>query len=164
MRNHGLTYWPLETWTILTKVRPISSSHSGILVVFFTYSRVFMRLILPSLTVLMGLEQESGQLVGQAVEKQFTGDIRLGLKVLGNAGWGTLTGQCAVCVRTCLNICVLTVQCIQSSDAYLAKRLTTTKVWCCQHSLFLSICSCIKCLIHQICRIWYSWRKWKSAC
>lgn len=36
-----------------------------------------------SLTVLMGLELERGEMVDQAVEKQFTGDLRLGLKVLG---------------------------------------------------------------------------------
>ncbi|XP_044027087.1 annexin A2 [Siniperca chuatsi] len=51
--------------------------------------------------VLMGLELETGQVVDQTVEKQFTGDIRLGLKVL--------------------------VQCIQNPDVYLAKRLTTMK-------------------------------------
>jgi len=51
--------------------------------------------------VLMGLELESGQMLDQALEKRFTGDIRLGLRVL--------------------------VQCIQSPDAYLAKRLTTKK-------------------------------------
>uniref|UniRef100_A0A3B4VCU4 Annexin n=1 Tax=Seriola dumerili TaxID=41447 RepID=A0A3B4VCU4_SERDU len=51
--------------------------------------------------VLMGLELESGQMVGEAVEKKFSGDIRLGLKVL--------------------------VQCIQSPDVYLAKRITTMK-------------------------------------
>ncbi|XP_069032407.1 annexin A2 [Embiotoca jacksoni] len=51
--------------------------------------------------VLMGLELQSGQMVDEAVEKRFTGDFRLGLKVL--------------------------VQCIQSPDVYLAKRLTTMK-------------------------------------
>ncbi|XP_039977453.1 annexin A2 [Xiphias gladius] len=51
--------------------------------------------------VLMGLELESGQMVDEAVEKRFTGDIRLGLKVL--------------------------VECIQSPDVYLAKRLSTMK-------------------------------------
>ncbi|XP_069548438.1 annexin A2 [Brachyistius frenatus] len=51
--------------------------------------------------VLMGLELQSGQMVDEAVEKRFTGDFRLGLKVL--------------------------VQCIQSPDIYLAKRLTTMK-------------------------------------
>ncbi|XP_023284778.1 annexin A2-like [Seriola lalandi dorsalis] len=51
--------------------------------------------------VLMGLELESGQMVVEAVEKKFSGDIRLGLKVL--------------------------VQCIQSPDVYLAKRITTMK-------------------------------------
>ncbi|KAI3358748.1 hypothetical protein L3Q82_015157 [Scortum barcoo] len=51
--------------------------------------------------VLMGLELESGQMVAQTVEKRFTGDFQLGLKVL--------------------------VQCIQSPDAYLAKRLISTK-------------------------------------
>ncbi|XP_041811476.1 annexin A2 [Chelmon rostratus] len=49
--------------------------------------------------VLMGLENESGQMVDQAVEKKFTGDLQLGLKVL--------------------------VQCIRNPDDYLAKRLTT---------------------------------------
>ncbi|XP_062292086.1 annexin A2 [Scomber scombrus] len=51
--------------------------------------------------VLMGLELENGQMVDQVLEKRFSGDIRLGLKVL--------------------------VQCIQSPDAYLAKRLTSKK-------------------------------------
>ncbi|XP_042292422.1 annexin A2 [Thunnus maccoyii] len=51
--------------------------------------------------VLTGLELESGLMLDQALEKRFTGDIRLGLRVL--------------------------VQCIQSPDAYLAKRLTTKK-------------------------------------
>ncbi|KAK2830598.1 hypothetical protein Q5P01_018529 [Channa striata] len=51
--------------------------------------------------VLMGLELQTGQMAEQAVEKRLTGDIRLGLKVL--------------------------VQCIQSPDIYLAKRLMTMK-------------------------------------
>lgn len=51
--------------------------------------------------VLMGLELEKGQMVDQALEKRFTGDFQLGLKVL--------------------------VQCIQNPEAYLAKRLATTK-------------------------------------
>lgn len=51
--------------------------------------------------VLMGLELESGQMVDQIVEKKFSGETQLGLKVL--------------------------VRCIQSPDAYLAKRLTSTK-------------------------------------
>ncbi|XP_071355716.1 annexin A2 isoform X2 [Trachinotus anak] len=51
--------------------------------------------------VLMGLELESGQMAVEAVEKRFSGDIRLGLKVL--------------------------VQCIQNPDVYLAKRITTMK-------------------------------------
>uniref|UniRef100_A0A8D3AZN8 Annexin n=1 Tax=Scophthalmus maximus TaxID=52904 RepID=A0A8D3AZN8_SCOMX len=51
--------------------------------------------------VLMGLELESGQMVEEAVEKRFAGDLRLGLKVL--------------------------VECIQSPDVYLARRLTTLK-------------------------------------
>ncbi|XP_032391932.1 annexin A2 isoform X1 [Etheostoma spectabile] len=51
--------------------------------------------------VLLGLELEIGQMVDQALEKKFTGDFQLGLQVL--------------------------VQCIQSPDVYLAKRLTTTK-------------------------------------
>ncbi|XP_070778138.1 annexin A2 [Enoplosus armatus] len=49
--------------------------------------------------VLMGLELESGQMVAQAVEKRFTGDFQLGLKVL--------------------------VQCIENPDVYLAERLMT---------------------------------------
>ncbi|XP_026205758.1 annexin domain-containing protein [Anabas testudineus] len=52
--------------------------------------------------VLMGLELQSGQTVDQAVEKRFTGDFRLGLKIL--------------------------VQCIQSPDVYLAKRITAMKM------------------------------------
>lgn len=36
-----------------------------------------------SLTVLMGVELESGQMVDEIVEKRFSGDFRLGLKVLG---------------------------------------------------------------------------------
>uniref|UniRef100_A0A3Q3JB35 Annexin n=1 Tax=Monopterus albus TaxID=43700 RepID=A0A3Q3JB35_MONAL len=51
--------------------------------------------------VFMGLELETGQTVDQTVEKRFTGDIRMGLKIL--------------------------VQCIQSPDVYLAKRLSTMK-------------------------------------
>ncbi|KAF3834111.1 hypothetical protein F7725_025315 [Dissostichus mawsoni] len=51
--------------------------------------------------VLMGLELDIGQMVDQALEKKFSGDIRLGLKVL--------------------------VECIQSPECYLAKRLTATK-------------------------------------
>ncbi|XP_070702677.1 annexin A2 [Pempheris klunzingeri] len=51
--------------------------------------------------VLLGLELERGQMVEQTLEKHFTGDLRLGLKVL--------------------------VQCIQSPADYLAKRLTTMK-------------------------------------
>lgn len=35
------------------------------------------------LTVLMGLELELGQTVDQIIEKRFSGDFRLGLKVLG---------------------------------------------------------------------------------
>ncbi|KAG7225420.1 hypothetical protein INR49_027414 [Caranx melampygus] len=52
--------------------------------------------------VLMGVELESGQMVDEIVEKRFSGDIRLGLKVL--------------------------VQCIQSPDGYLAKRIATMKI------------------------------------
>ncbi|KAM7373435.1 hypothetical protein PAMP_008286 [Pampus punctatissimus] len=51
--------------------------------------------------VLMGLELETGHMVDHTLEKRFTGDIRLGLRVL--------------------------VQCIQSPEVYLAKRLTTKK-------------------------------------
>lgn len=51
--------------------------------------------------VLMGLELESGQMVEQALEKRFSGDFRLGLKVL--------------------------LQCIENPYAYLAKRLAGTK-------------------------------------
>lgn len=51
--------------------------------------------------VLMGVELESGQMVEEIVEERFSGDIRLGLKVL--------------------------VQCIQSPDVYLAKRIATMK-------------------------------------
>ncbi|XP_028255043.1 annexin A2 [Parambassis ranga] len=51
--------------------------------------------------VFMGLELQSGQMVNELVEKRFSGDFRLGLKVL--------------------------VQCIQNPDVYLAKRLTTVK-------------------------------------
>ncbi|XP_037119194.1 annexin A2 isoform X2 [Syngnathus acus] len=51
--------------------------------------------------VLMGLELESGHMVIPALEKKFSGDIRLGLTVL--------------------------VECIQNPDAYLAKRLTGMK-------------------------------------
>ncbi|XP_026156028.1 annexin A2 [Mastacembelus armatus] len=51
--------------------------------------------------VLMGLELESGQMVDDIVVKRFLGDFQLGLKIL--------------------------VQCIQSPDIYLAKRLTTMK-------------------------------------
>ncbi|KAI9540196.1 hypothetical protein NQZ68_002130 [Dissostichus eleginoides] len=51
--------------------------------------------------VLMGLELDIGQMVDQALEKKFSGDIRLGLKAL--------------------------VECIQSPECYLAKRLTATK-------------------------------------
>ncbi|XP_075867619.1 annexin A2 isoform X1 [Nelusetta ayraudi] len=51
--------------------------------------------------VLMGLELQCGQVVNEVLEKKFTGDVRLGLKVLA--------------------------QCIQNPNAYLAKRLTSTK-------------------------------------
>lgn len=51
--------------------------------------------------VLIGLEVELEQTVDQIVEKRFTGDFRLGLRIL--------------------------VQCIQSPDVYLAKRLQTMK-------------------------------------
>ncbi|XP_041663882.1 annexin A2 [Cheilinus undulatus] len=51
--------------------------------------------------VLMGLELQSGQMVDQAVEKNFTGDVKLGLSIL--------------------------VQCIQEPYVYLAKRLTSMK-------------------------------------
>lgn len=51
--------------------------------------------------VLMGLELEVGQMLEQALEKKFSGDIRLGLKVL--------------------------VQCIENPDVYLAKRLASMK-------------------------------------
>uniref|UniRef100_UPI0037E72D1F annexin A2 n=1 Tax=Semicossyphus pulcher TaxID=241346 RepID=UPI0037E72D1F len=51
--------------------------------------------------VLMRLELESGQLTDQVVQKRFTGDTQLGMKVL--------------------------VQCIQEPYVYLAKRLTTMK-------------------------------------
>ncbi|XP_034561591.1 annexin A9-like [Notolabrus celidotus] len=49
----------------------------------------------------MGLEVETGQMVQQAVEKCFTGDVKLGLSIL--------------------------VQCIEAPYIYLAKRLTTMK-------------------------------------
>ncbi|XP_054874117.1 annexin A2 [Amphiprion ocellaris] len=51
--------------------------------------------------VLTGLELKNGQTINQTVEKHFSGDFRLGLSVL--------------------------VQCIQSSDVYLAKRLASMK-------------------------------------
>nr|XP_057903089.1 annexin A2 isoform X5 [Doryrhamphus excisus] len=51
--------------------------------------------------VLLGLQIERGQMVIPALEKRFSGDIRLGLSVL--------------------------VQCIQHPDVYLAKRLTGMK-------------------------------------
>ncbi|XP_017162825.1 annexin A2 isoform X2 [Poecilia reticulata] len=51
--------------------------------------------------VLMELELETGQTVGQLVEKRFSGDFRLGLRVL--------------------------VQCIQNPEVYLAQRLLTMK-------------------------------------
>ncbi|XP_018560748.1 annexin A2 [Lates calcarifer] len=51
--------------------------------------------------VLMGLELHTGQVADEVVEKRFSGDFRLGLKVL--------------------------VQCIQNPDAYLAKRLSAAK-------------------------------------
>ncbi|XP_072227020.1 annexin A2 [Leuresthes tenuis] len=51
--------------------------------------------------VLMGLELETGHTVDQTVEKRFSGDFRMGLQVL--------------------------VQCIQNTDIYLAKRLSTMK-------------------------------------
>ncbi|CAJ1083216.1 annexin A2 [Xyrichtys novacula] len=51
--------------------------------------------------VLMGLEVETEQTVEQAVEKHFSGDVKLGLSIL--------------------------VQCIQAPYVYLAKRLTTMK-------------------------------------
>ncbi|KAM9737191.1 LOW QUALITY PROTEIN: annexin A2 [Menidia menidia] len=51
--------------------------------------------------VLMGLELHTGLAVDQTVEKRFSGDFRLGLKVL--------------------------VQCIQNPDVYLASRLKTMK-------------------------------------
>ncbi|XP_029369258.1 annexin A2 [Echeneis naucrates] len=52
-------------------------------------------------TVFMGLELENGQMVAETVEKRFSGDIRLGLKVL--------------------------VQCIEAPDVYLAKRINSMK-------------------------------------
>ncbi|KAF7665438.1 hypothetical protein LDENG_00139250 [Lucifuga dentata] len=51
--------------------------------------------------VLMGLELESGQVVLKALEKRFSGDIQLGLRVL--------------------------VQCIENPNLYLAKRIATMK-------------------------------------
>ncbi|KAM4724871.1 annexin A2 [Anableps anableps] len=51
--------------------------------------------------VLMELELETGQMVDQMVEKRFSGDFRLGLRVL--------------------------VQCIQNPEVYLAQRLLTMK-------------------------------------
>ncbi|XP_015245257.1 PREDICTED: annexin A2-like [Cyprinodon variegatus] len=51
--------------------------------------------------VLMELELETGQMVDQTVEKRFSGDFRLGLRVL--------------------------VQCIQNPEVYLAQRLVTMK-------------------------------------
>lgn len=51
--------------------------------------------------VLVGLEMLTGQTVTEALEKRFSGDIRLGLKVL--------------------------VQCIQNPDVFLAKRISTMK-------------------------------------
>lgn len=51
--------------------------------------------------VLMELELETGQMVEQIVEKHFSGDFRLGLRIL--------------------------VQCIQSPEVYLAQRLATMK-------------------------------------
>lgn len=38
---------------------------------------------MPDLTVLMGMELESGQMVIPALEKIFSGDFHLGLSVLG---------------------------------------------------------------------------------
>ncbi|KAF7211474.1 annexin A2 isoform X1 [Nothobranchius furzeri] len=51
--------------------------------------------------VLMGVELENGQTVEELVEKRFSGDLRLGFRVL--------------------------VQCIQNPEVYLAKRLATMK-------------------------------------
>ncbi|KAM3858188.1 annexin A2 [Diretmus argenteus] len=63
--------------------------------------------------VLMGVELERGQLVDQVLEKHFTGDIRLGLRVLA--------------------------QCIQNPFLYLAQRLKTTKTPV-LHGLMVSHC------------------------
>lgn len=56
-------------------------SFLSIFPVYFTL--VTVSNINPVTTVLMGLELESGQMVEQTVEKKFSGDLRLGLTVLG---------------------------------------------------------------------------------
>ncbi|KAM6974463.1 annexin A2 [Tautogolabrus adspersus] len=77
--------------------------------------------------VLMGLELESGQMVDQAVEKRFSGDLRLGLSVL--------------------------VQCTEGRYVYLAKRLTTMKAPIVQ-GIMVSHCEddllCIRAAFHKL--------------
>lgn len=87
-----------------------------------------------SSAVLEELEVACGQNVDHIFEKRFSGDFRLGLKVLGNISRVKYSEQlhlsiCSIIIYLCfLWICVGTAQCIQSPYAYLAKRLTNTKV------------------------------------
>lgn len=84
--------------------------------------------------VLEELEAACGQDVDHIFEKRFSGDFRMGLKVLGNISQVKYPERlrlsiCSVIVYlSFLWICGVTAQCIQSPYAYLAKRLTNTKV------------------------------------
>lgn len=88
------------------------------------------------LAVLMGLELECGQTVDQVLDQMFSGDLELGLKVLGKYSAGVLIRtHSSVIFLICDDNCVLTAQCIENPYAYLAKRLANTKVRCC-HLIF----------------------------
>ncbi|XP_068189367.1 annexin A2 isoform X1 [Antennarius striatus] len=78
--------------------------------------------------VLMGLELEHGQTMVQILEKKFTGDIEIGLKVLGKYNLCCSRDQYVFHSSLLLyGIFVMTVQCIQDPYTYLAKRLASMK-------------------------------------
>lgn len=90
MLDHGYKYWRPDTLSISTKVRPLCPFLY--FKQFFFYAHiVFSSSCIAQLqcqfAVLMGLELQCGQVVNEVLEKKFTGDVRLGLKVLGQFFW-----------------------------------------------------------------------------
>lgn len=85
----------------------------------------------------MALEMECGQNVDHIFEKRFSGDFRLGLKIIGNilqvyCWWKFAFGSIIIFLMFPPYLRV-TAQCIQTPYTYLAKRLTNTKVMWMHH-------------------------------